>query len=142
MEGLIPYESVTDRLSSSRVGIDVHPFPTPNLSVALQVKVFEYMACGCAVVSSELPVLKTLMSSHAAGLEEVVTIQGGRPEEYAEAILTLLDRLDRGEKVGERLQSASRNFFLWDHEGDKLAKFYCQLLKTSEIPQTPQVGER
>jgi glycosyltransferase involved in cell wall biosynthesis len=134
MEGLIPYESVAVRLCSARVGIDIHPFPTPNLTVALPVKVFEYMACGCAVVSSELPVLKGLLGSHGDGLQEVVIIQGGTPEKYAVAILKLLKNLDRGELVGENLRTASRKFFLWDHEGDKLAGFYVRLLTSLGSP--------
>ena len=59
---MIPHEEVPRLLADSRVGIDVHPWMSPHLRPALAVKVCEYMAAGCAVVASPMPVLEEILS--------------------------------------------------------------------------------
>ncbi|MCH7521523.1 MAG: glycosyltransferase, partial [Candidatus Marinimicrobia bacterium] len=53
----IPHQDILDRLKGAQIG--VIPFlDRPLFRVAPPNKLFEYMLCGCAVVTSDLPVLR------------------------------------------------------------------------------------
>ena len=53
-------------LGNAKVGLDVHPWLGLHLKVALAVKVCEYMAAGCAVVASAMPVLNQILAQAEA----------------------------------------------------------------------------
>jgi hypothetical protein len=128
IEGVMPYDLVPLRLGSARIGLDVHPFPTANLRAALPVKVFEYMAAGCAVVASAMPVLSDLAGRDRHLRGDMSVIAGGEPGDYADSILRLLERIDRGEPIGERLRAAARDSYVWEREAQKMIAFYSRLL--------------
>ncbi len=128
IEGVIPYDLVPLRLGSARIGLDVHPFPTANLQAALPVKVFEYMASGCAVVTSAMPVLSDLVAGDGALSRDVGVIRGGEPRDYAASILGLMERIDRGEKIGERTRAAASCAYVWENEAEKMIGLYLRLL--------------
>jgi hypothetical protein len=128
IEGVIPYDLVAERLGDARIGLDVHPFPTSNLRVALPVKVFEYMASGCAVVTSAMPVLTGLLNEHAGVARDVRVIGGGEPADYAASILDVLDRIQKGEEIGERIRVAAVGRYLWEKEAEKMIGLYRRLL--------------
>ena len=129
IEGKISYSQVSLRLGNARIGIDIHPFHTRNLNVAVPVKVFEYMACGCAVVTSQMPVFNQLIAKSNVELKDIITIHGGTPEIYANAVRNMLERVNDGEDVGKRLQVSARCSFMWEREAEKLVNFYLELLK-------------
>ena len=72
MIGKIAYRKVAELLGNCCIGLDVHPVLYPHLRCAVPVKVFEYMAAGCNVVTSYLPELDGLLGRE--GNEHVVTI--------------------------------------------------------------------
>ncbi|MCF6148004.1 MAG: glycosyltransferase family 4 protein [Candidatus Kuenenia sp.] len=129
LELQISYDQVPLRLGNARVGLDVHPFPTANLEVAVPVKIFEYMGCGCGVVTSLMPVLNELFISGAINSEDIISIDSGNPETYANAIINMLDRINNGDDVGRRLQGVAHQKYVWEREAEKLANFYLRLLK-------------
>ncbi|GJQ22983.1 MAG: glycosyltransferase [Planctomycetia bacterium] len=129
LECQIPYDQVPLRLGNARVGLDVHPFRTANLEVAVPVKIFEYMACGCGVVTSKMPVLNDLLVTDSINSKDIISINGGTPEMYATAIINMLDRINNGDDVGKRLQKAAQQKYVWEREAEKLANFYLKLLK-------------
>ncbi len=128
IEGTIPYDRVPLRLGDARIGLDVHPFHTSNLGAALPVKVFEYMAAGCAVVTSAMPVLSDLIENDKTLAGDVSVIDGGEPEDYAEAILHLADRIAGGEQIGERTRLAAAENYVWEKEAEKMIHLYRSVL--------------
>ena len=84
--GKVPHEQVPALLGNARVGLDVHPWLSPHLLPAFAVKVCEYMACGCAVVASAMPVLDGLLARSGLEPSSMIRIEGGEPEDYARAV--------------------------------------------------------
>ena len=128
LAGTVPYERIVDLLGNARVGLDVHPWPDPHLEVALPVKVCEYMAAGCAVVSSSMPVLDSLLKTARAEAASLSLIQGGEPEDYARAALQWLEAIEAGAEPGQKLRSLAERHMNFVSEADKLGKLYGDLL--------------
>jgi glycosyltransferase involved in cell wall biosynthesis len=126
--GKVPFDRVPELIGNAAVGIDIHPWLLPHLLPALAVKVCEYMACGCAVVASSMPVLDRMMKDSGLGPDSMVRIQGGRPEDYAQATVDLLDAMERGDDPGSRLRAFARQRMNWKGEAERLAIFYRGLL--------------
>lgn len=126
--GKIPYEDVPSLLGSARIGLDIHPFETVNLKVAVPVKIFEYMACGAAVITSTMPVLDELISRAGAGAASITCIKAGTPDTFADAIVATLRRMEEGDDPGSRLQAMAQKHYVWEKEASKLARFYLDLL--------------
>lgn len=126
--GKVPYDRVPSMLADSRVGIDVHPWLTPNLVPALAVKVCEYMASGCAVVASAMPVLDRVLDGSSLVPDSFERIEGGQPGDYARAAVRLLDRIASGGDPGEALRVFARSHLNWRTEAVKLGRFYRELV--------------
>src|SRR5262249_20924925 len=94
--GKVPYEGVPALLGDARVGLDVHPWLTPNLIPALAVKVCEYMGAGCAVVASAMPVLDAILAGSNVEPDSLIRISGGDPADYAAAAVRMLESIDSG----------------------------------------------
>lgn len=131
--GRTEHDRLPGLLGNARIGLDVHPWQQPHLEVAIPVKVCEYMAASCAVVSSSMPVLHQVVRE--AGAEsDFCLIQGGTPPDYAEAILRALDAIERGDHPGARLQRAAAAHMIWENEAEKIAQLYLRILRRAEVP--------
>jgi glycosyltransferase involved in cell wall biosynthesis len=126
--GKIPYTEIPRLLGNAKVGLDVHPWLSPHLEVALPVKVCEYMAAGCAVVSSAMPVLNQLLAEAGADPRAITLIQGGKPRDYAEAVVSLIEAIETGADPGGTLHALAREHMTWEKESAKIAQLYLQLL--------------
>jgi len=129
--GRTDHERLPGLLGNARIGVDVHPWQQPHLQVAIPVKVCEYMAAGCAVVCSSMPVLDQVMKE-AGVASDIRTIAGGTPGEYAEAILQVLTHIEAGEDPGARLRIAAAAQMTWENEADKIAELYLKMLGPAE----------
>jgi len=117
----IDYREIPSLLANCRIGLNVHPILYPHLTCAVPVKVFEYIAAGCGVVTSYLPELHRLLGP--AGNGNVVTVTNRSPRSYAEVVRDLIDdpdRLDRNREVLTRLGETEWN---WSGEQAKLIRF-------------------
>jgi len=128
--GKVPYSEVAGYLGNSRVGLDVHPWIGPHLEVAVPVKVCEYMASGCGVVSSSMPILDRILRDAGPDAEAATIIRGGEPAEYALAAARTLEAIEGGANPGATLQSLARRHMNWDTEARKLARFYLDLVRS------------
>jgi glycosyltransferase involved in cell wall biosynthesis len=126
--GKTPYGEIPGLLGNAKVGLDVHPWLGPHLEVALAVKVCEYMAAGCAVVASTMPVLNKLLAEAGAGSDSISIIEGGEPSKYARAVLRLVEAIERGDDPGARLRALAFEHLRWENEVVKIARLYLQLL--------------
>jgi glycosyltransferase involved in cell wall biosynthesis len=125
VHGPVPYDMVPALVRDCRVGINVHPVVHLHLQVAVPVKVLEYMACGCGVVSSWLPELDALLGETA---RDMTVLQGVGPERYAEALAEWLDDPVRLDMCSARLRAAVEDRYLWESQASKLLDLYDRLL--------------
>jgi glycosyltransferase involved in cell wall biosynthesis len=126
--GRVSHEQIPGLLGNAKVGVDVHPWLGPHLEVAVPVKVCEYMAAGCAVVSSYMPVLSQILNEAKIGSEDIRIIDGGGPVDYARAAVQLVEAIDKGMGPGTRLRKAALKHMVWEKEAAKLAQLYLRLL--------------
>ena len=126
--GKVPYSEIPRLLGNARIGLDVHPWSAPHLDVAIPVKVLEYMAAGCGVVTSSMPVLDRILNEAGTEAEAAVIIRAGAPADYALAAARMLEEIDHGANPGSILQQLARRRMNWDTESQELARFYLRLL--------------
>lgn len=126
--GRRPYDEIASLLGNAKVGLDVHPVLGRHLRVALPVKVCEYMAAGCAVVSSAMPVLSRILADSGADESMITIIEGGEPDDYARAIAQRLEAIEAGADPGTRLRELASRSMTWEGELEKIARLYLELL--------------
>jgi glycosyltransferase involved in cell wall biosynthesis len=126
--GKVPHEQIPELLGNAKVGLDVHPWLGPHLEVAVPVKVCEYMAAGCAVVTSYMPVLKRILDEAGIDSDDLRVIDGENPTDYARAILQMIEMIEKGAGPGARLQQAALRHMVWEKEAAKIARLYLRLL--------------
>jgi glycosyltransferase involved in cell wall biosynthesis len=118
----LPHAEVPDELGRCRIGLDVHPWLLPHLALAVPVKNFEYMACGCALLSSHLPEFERLLE--AEDLAAVEIVHGDDPSTYARQALALLARPDELARRSARLREQLPKRYTWEHERQKLLDLF------------------
>lgn len=130
--GRTAHEKMAGFLGDVKVGLDIHPWIGPHLELALPVKVCEYMAAGCGVVSSSMPVLAQLVGKFARDSGAMKLIQGASPVDYAQAAVDLIESMDRGVDPGSQLRLWALEHMTWENEAAKIARLYIRLTETKE----------
>ena len=87
----------------------------PNSLWSSPLKLFEYMAAGCAVVAADLPSVREVLAE-----DEAVWAAPGDPEALAAGIRRLVKRPEQARRMGERLRQRARNY-TWEARTEKLA---------------------
>jgi glycosyltransferase involved in cell wall biosynthesis len=100
----------------------------PNLRVDQQImgihtKLFEFMAAGLPIVTSDLPHQKEVIDATHAGL----LAQPEDPDSFVEAIEFLVDNADKAKVMGKRGQQAFRNHYSWESQIPQLLAFYDEI---------------
>ncbi|NOX47573.1 MAG: glycosyltransferase family 4 protein [Chlorobi bacterium] len=127
--GNISHLKIPELLGNVKVGIDIHPWLGDHLKVAFPLKVNEYMAAGCAVVSSVMPVLKNLIKSAPDNLELFRIIDSRVPIAYVKAIENLIRKaLDNPDGLN-KLRSFVFSKMNWQEEAKKIQNLYLTLLE-------------
>lgn len=130
----IPYAELPEWLGKAKIGLNIHPMLYPHLIGALPVKVIEYMAAGCSVISSKLPELKKIT---APDLERgLYLIASTQPEAYAQAILEFLDDPELLERNHYLLPHIVIERLTWEQQGEQLVNFYEFMLGRRETYET------
>lgn len=137
--GKVPYYRVPGYLGNCRVGLNVYPVLHPYLRCAVPVKVFEYMAAGCGIVSSHLPELHRLLGED--GAEHVMTIYGNTVERFADEVVRLLSEPATLVRHQQALMHLVAERWNWDHEAEKLVRFVAGTLQGTDVVQDEQVLE-
>jgi glycosyltransferase involved in cell wall biosynthesis len=127
--GATAHDEIPALLGNARVGLDLHPWLGRHLEVALPVKVCEYMAAGCAVVSSSMPVLDQILEETKADSETIRTIKGGEPIDYARPAVELVEAIEKGADPGQKLRELALKHMLWEKEAAKIAQLYLRLVE-------------
>ncbi|KKL97669.1 hypothetical protein LCGC14_1832160 [marine sediment metagenome] len=121
--GMVPHAEIAGRLCRAKIGVNYHTLESRQIQVAIPLKVFEYLACGLAVVTTRVPMLVELVTDCPA-----VALAG----EDADSYLAALDGLARRDDLA-RLAEEARRFsderFNCRAEGVRLAAMYEDILK-------------
>ncbi len=113
-------------------------YPTSSHLIAEPIKMFEYMAAGIPVVSSNIPYYQQIVQQADCG----ICVDPQDPVAIAAAIQYLRDHPAEAERMGSNGRKAVLSRYNWDQEGEKLVALYRAVLGGCEIPrQQPRAKE-
>lgn len=124
--GHLAHGQVMEQLSQACIAVlpnrkgSVSEFTSP-------LKLFEYMAAGCAIVVSDLPVFHEVL-----GQEDASWFSPGDPESLAASIRRLVADPKRTEEMGQRMQAMAKRY-TWDARAKNLAHLF-QTLEHNRAP--------
>ena len=105
--------------------------PMPNKMESYPTKIFEYMALGIPVITSNFPLYQDVIETAACGF----CVDPTSVEAVADAIQYLLDHPDEARAMGQRGRSAVMEKYNWSTEAAKLLALY-----RTELHGTPARG--
>ena len=120
--GYVDRNGITQALSKASAGL-VTLHPLKNYLDALPVKMFEYMAAGIPVISSNFPVWQEIIDDADCG----ICVDPLKPQEIAEAIDFLVTNPERASEMGRNGRSAIEEKYNWEIEERKLIRFYQEI---------------
>lgn len=111
--GRMPHQQVMQQLAGACVAVLPNRDDTDSAFTS-PIKLFEYMATGCAIVASDLPSLREIL-----GPDDAVWVTPGDAASLAEGIRALAGNPDRARLLGERVRAKSAAY-TWAARGAKL----------------------
>lgn len=118
-EGWLSREGVAAILSESRAGL-VLLKPVPHEMVTLPIKLFEYMAAGLPVISSDFPLWREIVEGAGCGL----LVDPEDTSQITAAMQWILDHPAEAEAMGRRGRQAVETTYSWEREKTVLIDFY------------------
>lgn len=118
-EGWKSREGVASILADGRAGL-VLLKPVAHEMLTLPIKLFEYMAAGLPVISSDFPVWREIVESADCGL----MVDPLDLDAMTAAMQWILDNPDQAEAMGDRGRRAVEDHYNWEPEGAALVAFY------------------
>lgn len=122
--GFIDRKGINEVLHKSKVGM-VTLMPLPNYLDSLPIKMFEYMAAGIPVVTSDFPFWKQIIDESQCGLY----VDPSSTEAISNAIQTLLDDSDKAYQMGQNGLEAVKKVYNWEIQEKKLIQSYQKLMQ-------------
>ncbi len=121
--GRVPFEEIGEYLKQAAVGW-VTWQPVPKNQKNIPTKLFEYMAYGLPVVSSNLPSTRPFVQDGENGY----LVVADDPVAHAQAILRLLRDPEAASAMGQRGQELVRSRWNWDEMEKRLLLLFQELL--------------
>ena len=121
--GTVERSMVIDALCTSQIGM-VTEHCTGNAQNAYCVKMFEYMAAGMAIVSSNIPLWERTIHENGCGL----CVDPTKPEEIAGALEWLRDHPAEAERMGRAGRRAAQETYNWAVQKEALFALYNKLM--------------
>ena len=121
--GYLPAQEAWQLISRCHIGVALLDH-TPNFADSYPTKLFEYMALGLPVVTSDIPLYRDVVESSGCGK----VVDPNDPKDVADAIASLLDNPGKAAEMGERGRKEVRKKYGWNHEAGNLLSFYNDLL--------------
>jgi glycosyltransferase involved in cell wall biosynthesis len=129
----IPFKDLLRYLSTADIGIDPNP-SNPLNDHSTWIKVMEYMSMSKPMVCFDLK------ETHYSAQEAALYVQPNNEEDYAKAIITLIDNPELRKKMGEYGRQRIINELSWDKVSEKLLNAYKYLLP-NKIPTNLKVSK-
>ena len=117
--GEISKEEVVKTLFKSKVGLALLD-NKPNYQIAYPVKLFEYMAAGIAVIASDFPLWKEIITKTKSG----ITVSPENIQNIESSIVQLLQNNELLHKLGQNGNEAFRSRYNWESNESLLLNFY------------------
>jgi glycosyltransferase involved in cell wall biosynthesis len=122
MVGWAPFDQVPVHLAAADVALAVLQ-PIERYTVALPVKLFEYMACGLPVIISDFPANRSVVEAADCG----ILVDPSDPEAVAAAIARLLANPVEARRLGQNGRRAFESKYNWQALEPKLLALYAGL---------------
>ncbi len=113
--GQLPHEETQARLARSCIAV-LPNRADPDSAFTSPIKLFEYMAAGCAIVASDLPSVREILDE-----DEALWTRAGDAESLAKAIATLAADPARAQQLGARVREKSSRF-TWQERARRLKR--------------------
>jgi len=94
--------------------------PVGDYLESYTTKLFEYMALGLPVVTTDFPLYRAIVDRHKCGF----CVSPYDPVQVADALAYLIENPDEARRMGQRGQKAVEQFYNWTSEAEKLLQFY------------------
>ena len=127
-EGWVSREGVAKLLADGRAGLVVLK-PVPHEMVSLPIKLFEYMAAGLPVISSDFPVWREIVEGAQCGL----LVDPTSTDELVRAMQWILDNPEESQAMGQRGRIAVTETYNWDREAEALIACYRSLFGETSL---------
>lgn len=124
--GRVPFEKIGEYLEEVSVGW-VSWQPVPKNEKNIPTKLFEYMAYGLPIVSSDLASIRPFVRNGENGW----LVTADDPDAHAAAIIKLLENPEEARNMGLRGQKLVQNEYNWGEMEMRLLSFYETLLSGS-----------
>ncbi|WDR07283.1 glycosyltransferase family 4 protein [Devosia rhodophyticola] len=118
-DGWVSREGVAGILADGRAGLVVLK-PVPHEMLTLPIKLFEYMAAGMPVISSDFPLWREIVEGAGCG----VLVDPTKTDELVQAMQWILDNPQEAQAMGERGRSAVVERYNWNLEALSLLELY------------------
>lgn len=99
--------------------------PVGDYPDSYTTKLFEYMALGLPVITSNFPLYKQVVERHRCGL----CVSPNDPAQITDALRYLIEHPDEARSMGQRGREAVEQYFSWTQEAKKLLSFYELVLR-------------
>jgi glycosyltransferase involved in cell wall biosynthesis len=113
--GFMPSKQAHPLVAKTHIGLAIVE-RIPNNTGSLLTKLFEYMALGMPLITSDFPLYKDLIEGTGCGL----CVAPEKPQELADAIEYLLSHPSEAAEMGKRGREAVRANYNWNTEAQKL----------------------
>ncbi len=121
-DGWVTRQQVADILTSVRAGLVVLK-PIEHEMLTYPIKLFEYMAAGVPVISSDFPLWREIVENSGCGL----LVDPNNNQAIAGAINWIIANPDNAQAMGENGRRAVMENFNWESEVETLLQFYKRL---------------
>jgi glycosyltransferase involved in cell wall biosynthesis len=98
--------------------------PVGDYPDSYTTKLFEYMALGLPVITSNFPLYQAIVERYNCGF----CISPENPKQIADALAYLIEYPKEAKAMGQRGRQAVEQFFNWDSEAQKLLNYYTLIL--------------
>ena len=112
----LPHAEVMARLCAACIAV-LPNRADPDSAFTSPIKLFEYMAAGCAIVTSDLPAIREIL-----GETDAVWFRPGDPASLRDALLKLGSDCGRARKLGQHLHAMSADY-AWQKRAVRLKSF-------------------
>lgn len=122
--GIISRKQLAHLLNNVKAGLIIHQ-PVPNEIDAWPIKMFEYMAAGLPIITSDFPIWRKIVNDTKCG----ILVDPKNPKKIAEAMEWIIKNPIEAEAMGKRGRQEVELKYNWKNESKKLLKVYVELLK-------------